>query len=119
MVTPNSTCLLLFFTFLLVAIATSQDIRAPHGLVNENPKAFTSAAADFFHSNEETPDKTSPKKAKPVAAQIQASDRQNESDLSSSSTSSSSDKITRIGARGVMGIVLVLGVVAFQTMDVI
>jgi len=34
----------------LVTIVTSQE-RAPHGLVNQNPEAFSPSAYEFFHPN--------------------------------------------------------------------
>ncbi|GMI94279.1 hypothetical protein like AT2G28410 [Hibiscus trionum] len=56
---PFSCFLLLLSSLALVSIANGQD-RAPHGIANENPTAFSPSAYEFFHPKARKPDSENP-----------------------------------------------------------
>uniref|UniRef100_A0A1J3CF60 Uncharacterized protein n=1 Tax=Noccaea caerulescens TaxID=107243 RepID=A0A1J3CF60_NOCCA len=105
----SKTCLLLFFSSLIITkVAFAQD-RAPHGLAYETPVAFSPSAFDFFHTQPDNPNATLDPCAEesscsplPVAAKVQgASAKVEQSEIATTSTGSGSG----IGAGGVAGII--------------
>jgi len=104
----SKTCLVFFFSSLILTnFALAQD-RAPHGLAYETPVAFSPSAFDFFHTQPENPDPTfnpcseSGCSPLPVAAKVQgASAKAQESDIVSISTGTRSG----IEEHGVVGII--------------
>ncbi|KAM7257152.1 hypothetical protein ACFE04_012893 [Oxalis oulophora] len=104
--------LFFFFTTLtIVSMATAQG-RAPHGLVYENPMAFSPSAVDFFHPDTK---KNSCGKSScsplPVAAQVHTTQPYE------SKTSSEKGK-SGIGAGGITAIVFGVMLVGLLAMGV-
>ncbi|KAJ4971611.1 hypothetical protein NE237_004710 [Protea cynaroides] len=104
--------LLFFFLSLLalLSLACSDQGRAPHGLVYDNPSAFSPAAFDFFHPNTQHPNSQNPcvesdcaptplSTFSAAAAVVQATEA-HESKLSDTKTTGN-----RVGASGIAGIV--------------
>ncbi|KAJ4843562.1 hypothetical protein Tsubulata_007981 [Turnera subulata] len=113
--TPR-TYFFLFISVSLVFIAGAQD-RAPHGLVYENPVAFSPSAVEFFHPKTQQPETKNPCATSstgcsplPLAAQVEAAQVQ-ESRVATPQRGG-----TRLGAAGIAGIVLGLASVVLLTM---
>ncbi|KAE8038845.1 hypothetical protein FH972_011317 [Carpinus fangiana] len=88
---------LVFFSLLTILSNARQD-RAPHGIVYENPIAFTPSAYDFFHPSTRKSCETSNCSPLPVAAQVvQASPGHESRELAS-------QKGSRVGAGAIAGI---------------
>ncbi|XP_059429181.1 uncharacterized protein LOC132164424 [Corylus avellana] len=88
----------LFFSLLtLLSIARAQD-GAPHGIVYENPIAFTPSAYDFFHPSTQRSCETSNCSPLPVAAQVVEATPGHES------RELESQKGSRVGAAAIAGI---------------
>jgi hypothetical protein len=88
---------LVFFSLLTILSVARQD-RAPHGIVYENPIAFTPSAYDFFHPSTQKFCETSNCSPLPVAAQVVKATPGHESrDLGS-------QKGSRVGAGAIAGI---------------
>lgn len=96
-----SLCLFSFLTLLYIAGAQE---RAPHGLANENPIAFSPSAFEFFHPKTQQPTTRNPCDTSscsplPLAAQVESTQAR-ESKVSTSKAGQS-----RVGAGGIAGIV--------------
>ncbi|KAK7402127.1 hypothetical protein VNO78_14147 [Psophocarpus tetragonolobus] len=100
---PIGISVLSLVSLALVSIVIAQE-RAPHGLVYENPQAFSPSAYDFFHPNETTTSKCSPM---PLAAEIHES---------KPSTLKGGRK--QLGAGGVSGIIFGVAFVVLLAMGV-
>lgn len=90
----------LFSSLFLLSIVRAQD-RAPHGIANASPVAFSPSAYDFFHPKSEQPNGKNPCLESdcsplPMAAEVIASNKAYESKKSSGSG---------VGIGGVTGIV--------------
>ncbi|ESQ51319.1 hypothetical protein EUTSA_v10017443mg [Eutrema salsugineum] len=104
----SKTCLIFFFSSLIITnIALAQD-RAPHGLAYETPVAFSPSAFNFFHTQPTKQDATldpcveSGCSPLPVAAKVLgASAKAQQSEVATMSIGSTSV----IGAGGVVGII--------------
>ncbi|KAF8085630.1 hypothetical protein N665_0656s0009 [Sinapis alba] len=96
----TKTCLVFFFSSLIITnIALAQD-RAPHGLAYETPVAFSPSAFDFFHAQPQNQDATL--EPLPVSAKVQgASEKAQQSEIATMSIGSRSG----MGAGGVVGII--------------
>ncbi|GAV66400.1 hypothetical protein CFOL_v3_09910 [Cephalotus follicularis] len=108
--------LLFLYTSTILSIARAQE-RAPHGLANENPVAFSPSAVEFFHPKTEDPDvsnqcATSYCSPLPLAAQVEATQAY-ESKVATSQKGKSG-----IGAGSIAGIVSGLAFVVLLTMSV-
>ncbi|KAJ8751330.1 hypothetical protein K2173_016516 [Erythroxylum novogranatense] len=107
---------LLFSSSALFFLGADAQGRAPHGLVYENPMAFSPSAVEFFHpKGQETHSDNACSSSSscsplPVAAQVEATKAQE----SAVSTSRNGDK--RIGGGGIAGIVFGLAFVVFLAM---
>ncbi|GMN24756.1 hypothetical protein TIFTF001_000687 [Ficus carica] len=92
-------------TSFLSTIARAQG-RAPHGLANENPTAFSPSAYEFFHPTEQKPTTPGPCSTGsscsplPLAAHVEAADKAQGSSMVSSHSGRQG-----LGAGGVAGIV--------------
>ncbi|KAM6598023.1 hypothetical protein CsatA_008547 [Cannabis sativa] len=122
--TSTTTISLLLFstslTLMLLSIANAQG-RAPHGLANESPMAFSPSAYDFFHP---TKQQTNPNKREtqpctesscsplPMAAQIEANGAQENKMLTRH------DRQSSLGAGGIVGIVFGLAFAVLLAMSV-
>lgn len=112
---PIGFSLLFLLPLTLVSIATSQEERAPHGLVNESPVAFSPSAYDFFHPNArkpETGDECSASKCSPLpeAAQVEATQ------IYGNKTMTSQEGRKHMGAGGIVGIVFGVAFVVLLAM---
>ncbi|CAK7332347.1 unnamed protein product [Dovyalis caffra] len=93
--------------------------RAPHGLVYENPVAFSPSAVEFFHPKTQEPNTKSPCAASsscsplPLAAQLETTDQAQESKISTSQKGGN-----RLRAGGIAGIVLGVAFAVLLTMGV-
>lgn len=112
-------CLLLILLSVSVLNAVAVEDRAPHGLANESPVAFSPSAYDFFHPNtQELPSKSSCGDSSsscsplPMAAQVGAMDTQESRD----SESQSGQAAVRPG--GIAGIVIGIALAAFLAFGV-
>lgn len=100
----------------LVSIVIAQE-RAPHGLVYQNPEAFSPSAYDFFHPNTRKPETKDPcTESKcsplPLAAQVEATQIHE-------SKGSTSDKVRKqLGAGGIAGIVFGVAFVVLLALTV-
>ncbi|KAL2332039.1 hypothetical protein Fmac_019620 [Flemingia macrophylla] len=108
--------LLSLFSLALVSSVIAQE-RAPHGLLYENPEAFSPSAYDFFHPNAKKPETKDPCTASkcspmPLAAQVEAA----EIHESKASTQEKGGK--KLGAGGVAGIVFGVAFVVVLAMGV-
>lgn len=94
--------LLLFAILNLLSLTRAQD-RAPHGIVNAKPMAFSPSAFDFFNPNDQQPDTKNPCAVSngspfPIAATVQSS-------LAHESRSTSKNGGAGVGAGGVAAII--------------
>ena len=109
----SSSLTLVFFT------GAGAQGRAPHGLVYENPVAFSPSAVEFFHPKTHEPNVKSPCAASsscsplPLAAQLEATDQAQESEISTSQKGGN-----RLRAGGIAGIVLGVAFAVLLTMGV-
>ena len=113
---PIGFSLLSLVSLALVSIVTAQE-RAPHGLVYENPEAFSPSAYNFLHPNERKPETKDPCAASkcspmPLAAQVEAT----EIHESKASTPQGSKK--QLVAGGVAGIIFGVAFVVLLAMGV-
>ncbi|XP_062082078.1 uncharacterized protein LOC133788570 [Humulus lupulus] len=103
---------------LMLSIAMAQG-RAPHGLANENPIAFSPSAYDFFHPTKQSkPNKERPCtefscSPLPMAAQIEATGEDQESKMVTPHSRQRS-----LGAGGIAGIVFGLAFAVLLAMSV-
>ncbi|KAK7272145.1 hypothetical protein RJT34_28568 [Clitoria ternatea] len=101
-------------SLLCLSLVTAQE-RAPHGLVYENPEAFSPSAYSFFHPNERKHDdpcaasKCSPL---PLAAQVEATE------IHESKASTEQKRGKNLGAGGLAGIVFGVAFVVLLAMGV-
>lgn len=107
MTSTTTVSFLLFFSSLTSVLSiTMAQGRAPHGLANEYPMAFSPSAYDFFHPNTQNkPNKESPCAESscsplPMAAQVEATDQAQRSNIATPHGGRPS-----LGAGGVAGIV--------------
>jgi hypothetical protein len=109
----SSSLTLVFFT------GAGAQGRAPHGLVYENPVAFSPSAVEFFHPKTHEPNVKSSCAASsscsplPLAAQLEATDQAQESEISTSQKGGN-----RLRAGGIAGIVLGVAFAVLLTMGV-
>ncbi|KAG4986560.1 hypothetical protein JHK82_034184 [Glycine max] len=113
---PIGFSLLSLASLALVSIVIAQE-RAPHGLVYENPEAFSPSAYNFFHPNERKPETKDPCAASkcspmPLAAQVEAT----EIHESKASTPQGSKK--QLGAGSVAGIIFGVAFVVLLALGV-
>lgn len=112
--TPVAT-FFLFSSLSLLFVARAQD-RAPHGLVYENPVAFSPSAVEFFHPKTQEPDtkarcaEPSSCSPLPLATQVEAT-QVHESKISTSQKGGSG-----LSTSGIAGIVFGLAFAAFLAM---
>ncbi|KAB1221669.1 hypothetical protein CJ030_MR2G024022 [Morella rubra] len=111
-----SSFVLFFSSLTILSIVRAQD-RAPHGLSNENPIAFSPSAYDFFHPDTHTKDPCSLNNCSPltVAAQVVEATRAHESRFPTSQTQHGR---SRMGAGGIAGIVFGFVFAVLLTMGV-
>ncbi|KAI3826496.1 hypothetical protein L1987_00544 [Smallanthus sonchifolius] len=110
--------LLVFLSFLTIISFTStkaQD-RAPHGLVYENPMAFSPSAYNFFHPKSNPPNiqgscVESSCAPLPIAATVQSS-------LAEESKARNEKSESRVGAGGIVGVIFGFIMVVLLAMGV-
>ncbi|QCE09336.1 uncharacterized protein LOC114185834 [Vigna unguiculata] len=113
---PIGLCLLSLVSLTLVSIVIAQE-RAPHGLVYENPEAFSPSAYNFFHPNEKKPETKNPCAASkcspmPLAAQVEATE------IHESRAKTLERGSRKLGAGGLAGIVFGVAFVVVLAMGV-
>ena len=89
---------LVFFSLLTILSNARDQDRAPHGIVYENPVAFTPSAYDFFHPSTQRSCTTANCSPLPVAAQVVQATPGHES------REFASQKGSRVGAGAIAGI---------------
>ncbi|CAI8592457.1 unnamed protein product [Vicia faba] len=110
----NPIGLILFSLSLIITIATSQE-RAPHGLVYQNPKAFSPSAYEFFHPNSHNHNDNDPctsSKCSPFPLAVEATQ------IHESKGSKSNQGGKKIGAGGIIGIIFGVAFVVVLAMSV-
>ncbi|XP_004487112.1 uncharacterized protein [Cicer arietinum] len=95
----------------LVSIVIGQE-RAPHGLVYQNPEAFSPSAYEFFHPNSHKVDPCTSSKCSPLPLAVEATQ------IHESKVSKLDKGRTKLGAGGVAGIVFGLAFVVLLAMSV-
>lgn len=98
---PISLPLLTLVSLALVSTAIAQE-RAPHGLVYENPEAFSPSAYDFFHPNAKKPETKDPctaSKCSPMPLAVEATE------IHESKASTLKGGRKQLGAGGIAGII--------------
>ncbi|CAJ2660678.1 unnamed protein product [Trifolium pratense] len=103
-----------FFFFslsLIITIVTSQE-RAPHGLVYQNPEAFSPSAYDFFHPNSQKHDPCTSSKCSPLPLAVEATQ------IHESQGSKLSNGRKQLGAGGIVGIIFGVAFVVVLAMSV-
>ncbi|XP_004505992.1 uncharacterized protein [Cicer arietinum] len=108
---------LLFLLSLTLVSITSQEERAPHGLVYENPVAFPPSAYIFFHPNAQTPktkDSCTASKCSPLP-QVEANQKYYENKASAEESQKSGKQI---GAGFVAGIIFLVTFVVLLVIGV-
>ncbi|KAK3442298.1 uncharacterized protein LOC104432874 [Eucalyptus grandis] len=115
--TPMSSFLLILLTPTFLCLAGAQD-RAPHGLANENPMAFSPSAYDFFHPNTQqttvkNPCAISSCSPLPEAAQVVGAAQGQDGKLSATR-----DGKSQMGVGGIVGIVFALAFAVLLAMGV-
>ncbi|XP_014497504.1 uncharacterized protein LOC106759005 [Vigna radiata var. radiata] len=113
---PVVLCLLSLVSLTLVSIVVAQE-RAPHGLVYENPEAFSPSAYNFFHPNEKKPESrdpcaTSKCSPMPLVAQVEATE------IHESRAKTPEGGSRKLGAGGIAGIVFGVAFVVVLAMGV-
>ncbi|ESW22199.1 hypothetical protein PHAVU_005G135400 [Phaseolus vulgaris] len=113
---PIGLSLLSLVSLALVSIVTAQE-RAPHGLVYENPEAFSPSAYSFFHPNEKKPETRDPCAASkcspmPLAAQVEATE------IHESKAKTHEEGRKKLGAGGIAGIIFGVAFVVVLAMGV-
>ncbi|CAJ1955961.1 unnamed protein product [Sphenostylis stenocarpa] len=108
--------LLSLLSLALVSIVIAQE-RAAHGLVYQNPEAFSPSAYNFFHPNEKKPDTKEPCAASkcspmPLAAQVEATE------IHESKASTPEGGRKQLGAGGIAGIIFGVAFVVLLAMGV-
>ncbi|KAF5744708.1 hypothetical protein HS088_TW07G00287 [Tripterygium wilfordii] len=111
---PMTSFIFLFSSLAFLITARAQG-RAPHGLANANPMAFSPSAVEFFHPNTKEPDTKSPCEGSScsplhLAAQVRSTPAY-ESKFSTSSKSGN-----RLGAGAMAGIVFSVASVVLLAM---
>ncbi|XVF20230.1 hypothetical protein REPUB_Repub11eG0179900 [Reevesia pubescens] len=106
---PFTSFLLLLSSLTLLSIARGQE-RAPHGIANDNPMAFSPSAYEFFNPKTQEPDTKNPCEETncsplPIAAQVDGT-KALESKVSTPQKSGQH----RLGAGGIAGIVFWFGI---------
>ncbi|KAF5751542.1 hypothetical protein HS088_TW02G00557 [Tripterygium wilfordii] len=111
---PMTSFIFLFFSLAFLITARAQG-RAPHGLANANPMAFSPSAVEFFHPNTKEPHTKNPCDDSscsplPLATQVRSTPAY-ESKFSTSSKSGN-----RLGAGAIAGIVFSVAFVVILAM---
>ena len=105
MVSVASLFLLRLSSLTILLVAGAQE-RAPHGLVYENPVAFSPSAVEFFHPRTPEPKLENPCAAPSSCSPLPLAARFEDSDQTKGRISTSRRGGGRLGAGGVAGVIL-------------
>ncbi|XP_027344072.1 uncharacterized protein LOC113856453 [Abrus precatorius] len=113
---PIGFSLLSLVSLAIISIVIAQE-RAPHGLVYENPEAFSPSAYSFFHPNgrkPETKDPCAESKCSPfpLAAQVEATE------IHESKASTPQNGRKQLGGGGIAGIIFGVAFVVLLAMGI-
>ncbi|KAB5561706.1 hypothetical protein DKX38_006663 [Salix brachista] len=118
MVSVASLFLLRLSSFTILLVAGAQD-RAPHGLVYENPVAFSPSAVGFFHPRTREPKLENPCAAPSTSCSpLPLAARFEDSDQTKGRISTSRRGGGRLGAGGVAGVILGVAFAVLLTLGV-
>ncbi|KAJ6708328.1 hypothetical protein OIU85_028580 [Salix viminalis] len=117
MVSVASLFLLRLSSFTILLVAAAQE-RAPHGLVYENPVAFSPSAAEFFHPRTREPKLENPCAAPSSFSPLPLAARFEDSDQTKGRISPSRRGGGRLGAGGVAGVILGVAFAVLLTLGV-